>query len=526
MVEEVRENRVHITLPRQGWLSRVAQDGIQILSSLSPQERSLPTPTSQEADSSVSPAFQQRPRQNSRGRYSRVRFDSEVESVHKVQSDTSIPSSYSVPASPASHLQKAVRIAGMVSATAGAGRALSPSFSNLKAGPAWTLQKAIIREAQKTDSAKVAVLQEGQQVVIKTMKGARVEISEPVLGWLSTRTKDNIQILSMLSPEERVRREAESSVATPPIDLSSFEVSPGRSTEPDAEAEISPGLAWTMQKALLREAFASDSAKVTILAQGTQVTVVEMRDARVHISEPQEGWLSSRTAQGLPILSASAPEMEPDTPGSSPVKSTTSASSMPVSPAAHLQTAARTVATAAATIRGLSPSFSDLKPGPAWALQKAIVRNAQKIDSPKVAVLPEGQQVMIKTMKGARVEISEPVSGWLSTRTKENIQILSMLSPEERTARAAAETLLQTPFVKAAEAKSETVQPARAWTLQKTLVRERPAVNSNKVAMLSEGAEVHVKEIVDGYVHITKPKDGWFAVKSLQGLPMFTEIPP
>lgn len=73
------------------------------------------------------------------------------------------------------------------------------------------------------------------------------------------------------------------------------------------------------------------------------------------------------------------------------------------------------------------PNFREMAPlRPGWArsMVSAVVRKSKDVDSERVAVIPIAQQVLITEVHGRRVHITQPIDGWISSMSRDGIQIL------------------------------------------------------------------------------------------------------
>lgn len=68
-----------------------------------------------------------------------------------------------------------------------------------------------------------------------------------------------------------------------------------------------------------------------------------------------------------------------------------------------------------------------------WArcLTNAVVREGHSPESARVAVIRERTKVLVAEVRGRRVRIAEPISGWVSSMSNDGVEVLRMVQREE-----------------------------------------------------------------------------------------------
>lgn len=72
------------------------------------------------------------------------------------------------------------------------------------------------------------------------------------------------------------------------------------------QASPQSGKGWWLvaRPAILREGMSLDTPKVAVLRAGEHVLVTEVKGHRAHIQAPHDGWVSTETATGVPIIAS------------------------------------------------------------------------------------------------------------------------------------------------------------------------------------------------------------------------------
>eukprot|EP00746_Dinoflagellata_sp_MGD_P143825 gnl/MRDRNA2_/MRDRNA2_76610_c0_seq1.p1 gnl/MRDRNA2_/MRDRNA2_76610_c0~~gnl/MRDRNA2_/MRDRNA2_76610_c0_seq1.p1 ORF type:complete len:785 (+),score=188.49 gnl/MRDRNA2_/MRDRNA2_76610_c0_seq1:283-2355(+) len=134
----------------------------------------------------------------------------------------------------------------------------------------------------------------------------------------------------------------------------------------------------------VRREYNPNSKSLSTLAKGTLVTVEKIVDRRAYITTPIEGWVSTYSLDGKLILELRQQD-------------------------------------------GIPPSQACPRNFEVTHKNGAQVRAAYDKNSKSIQVIPTGSIVTVVEIRDRRAHIVKPIDGWVSTCTKEDIEILSPL---------------------------------------------------------------------------------------------------